>query len=198
VLALSPDNTIIVVGGNFNRFLVLPIGVESNNQFKGISLQKLETLSNGSGGFNDSVFGLAFIPNSKEKILATSNSAGFIAIWNLSQCKPKGNSNQQINDLACTPIDSWQNESPNPIRTLAFNEDGSLLVSGGDDGRVVVWHLTSDYKLDKTKSPPGKGTQIFPDNIIQISKKINSVDLKNSQIVISGSEDSQVRLHHIK
>ncbi|RUT08140.1 hypothetical protein DSM106972_013080 [Dulcicalothrix desertica PCC 7102] len=200
-IALSPDDKIIVASGNFNRFLVLPVGSnQSNNQFKGISLQKLEKLSDGRGGSNDFVFGLAFIPSSKEKILATSDSSGFITTWNLSQCKTVGNTQQQINNLECTPLDRWQGESSNPIRTLAFNEDGSLLVSGGDDGRVIIWHLTREHKLDKTKSPTGKGIIIFPSNkYIPSDKKINSVDFKSSQnVVISGSEDFQVRLHHIK
>ncbi|BDA66042.1 WD-40 repeat-containing protein [Rivularia sp. IAM M-261] len=188
-LALSPDNKIIVASGNFNRFIVLPISNQSNN-FKDISLQKLEQLD-GRGGLNDFVFGLAFMPNPTKKILATSDSAGLIAIWDLDQCKPKAVSNSQLklNELSCVPIDSWQGESKNPIRTLAFSEDNKLLISGGDDGQVIVWHLTPTYGLDKTKSQEGKG-----DTIYRSYKKINSIGLKNNReiIVISGGEDSQV------
>ncbi|MDF5728310.1 MAG: hypothetical protein PUP92_09800 [Rhizonema sp. PD38] len=190
-LALSSDNTILVISGNFNRFLILPLNKnQSNRLFKKLSLQKLENID-GRGGPLDFVFGLAFIPNSPAKILATADSAGWIAIWDLNKCKVISNSQQQIDDLNCTPIDRWQIESKTAVRALAFNEDGSLLVSGGDDGQVVVWHLTSGYQLDKTKSP--KGIPIF-----QGSTKIRSIDVKSSQgIVVSGGEDSQVRLHHM-
>jgi WD40 repeat protein len=191
-LALSPDDTILIISGNFNRFLILPLNKNlSNTPFKKLSLQKVGNID-GRGGANDFIFGLAFIPNSKEKILATSDSAGFIVIWDLNKCKVTSNAEQQIDDLNCTPLDRWQIESKNAVRALAFSEDGSLLVSGGDDGRVVTWNLSSDHKIDRTNSSTGKA-------IYQSSKKINSVDLKSKQgIVISGSEDFQVELHRIK
>ncbi|MDF5737847.1 MULTISPECIES: hypothetical protein [unclassified Nostoc] len=194
-LALSPDDKMLIVSGEFNRFLILSLNPnQPNRPFKNISVERLEKIDgNGRGGQDDSVLSLAFIPGSSEKILATSDSAGLIAIWDLTQCKPPSNNNQQqINDSNCKLLDHWQDESKKPIRTLAFSEDGKFLVSGGDDGRVVVWYLTSSYQLDKTKSP--KGITIF-----RGSKKIRSIDVKSSQgIVISGSEDFQVRLHQIK
>ena len=193
-LALSPDDEILVVAGESNRFLILSHPNKPNKPFKNILVEKLEKIDgNGRGGLNDSVLSLAFIPNSQAKILATSDTAGLIAIWDLKQCQPTTNNNQQqINDSNCKLLDHWQDESKNPIRTLAFSDDGKFLVSGGDDGRVVVWHLTSGYQLDKTKSP--KGITIFSGN-----EKIRSIDVKNNQgIVVSGSEDFQVRLHHIK
>ncbi|MHC5831545.1 MAG: hypothetical protein ACYT04_90155, partial [Nostoc sp.] len=98
----------------------------------------------------------------------------------------------QINDSNCKLLDHWKDESKTRIGTLAFSEDGKFLVSGGDDGRVVVWYLTSSHQLDKKTSP--KGITIF-----RGSKKIRTIDVKSSQgIVISGSEDFQVRLHQIK
>lgn len=79
------------------------------------------------------------------------------------------------------------------MRSLAFSDDGGLLVSGGDDGRVVLWYLTPEHKLDKIKAAEGK-------TIYQSSKKINSIDLKTNQgtMIVSGGEDFQVKLHRIK
>lgn len=191
-LALSPDDTILVISGNFNRFLILPLNKnQSNTPFKKLSLQKVGDID-ARGGENDFIFGLAFIPNSKDKILATSDSAGFITIWDVNKCKVTSNAQQQIDDLNCTPLDRWQVDSKNAVRALAFSEDGSLLVSGGDDGRVVTWNLSSDHKIDRKNSSTGK-------TIHQSSKKISSIDLRSKQgIVISGSEDFQVLLHRIK
>ncbi|MBW4599465.1 MAG: hypothetical protein KME29_07580 [Calothrix sp. FI2-JRJ7] len=191
-LALSPDDTILVISGNFNRFLILPLNSnQSNTPFKKLSLQKVGNID-ARGGANDFIFGLAFIPNSREKILATSDSAGFIVIWDLNKCKITSNSQQQIDDLDCTRLDRWQVESKNAVRALAFSEDGSLLVSGGDDGRVITWNLSSEHKIDRTNSSTGKV-------IYQSSKKINSIDLRSKQgIIISGSEDFQVLPHRFK
>ncbi|BAZ16666.1 WD-40 repeat-containing protein [Calothrix sp. NIES-4071] len=195
-LALSPDDKIIVASGQFNRFLVLPVNSSQYNQFKGISLQKLENFKQlgGRGAPNDYIYGLAFLPNSKEKILATSDSAGYIAIWDLNEpCNPISNPQLKLNELSCKLIDSWQAKSTFAIRSLAFSEDRNLLISGGDDGKIIVWHLTPKYELDKTKLVDGDGDG---ETIYKSSKKINSIDLKNSPdkriIVISGGEDSQV------
>ncbi|MBW4595369.1 MAG: hypothetical protein KME46_21305 [Brasilonema angustatum HA4187-MV1] len=198
-LALSPDDKMLVVSAEKHSFIILHRNEnQPNNPFKKILVERLENIDkNGTGEPNNSVLSLAFLPqlhknkNSQENILATSNSVGLIAIWNLKRCEPTTyNNQQQINDTHCELLDSWQ-ESKNPIRTLAFSEDGKFLVSGGDDGQVVVRYLTSDYRRDKTKSP-----QVI--NNFSDSKTIRSIDVKSSQkIVVSGSEDFQVRLHHI-
>ncbi len=214
-LALSPDNEMLVASGEFNRFLILVRDPnQPNSPFTSISVERLEQID-GRGGITNSVFSLAFIPDSPEKILATSDSEGWIAIWDLKQCNPRkpevkptaSKNQQQINDSHCKLLDRWQDDSKNPIRTLGFSQDGKFLVSGGDDGRVVVWHLTDGHQLDKTKSPKGipifpifpKDINIFISQIFQGPKKIRSIDVKSSQeIVISGSEDFQVRLHRIQ
>lgn len=192
-LTLSPDNQFLVIAGNFRRFLVLPVNqILSNNLLKNLSVQKTALGDIQSEGQEDYVWGLAFAPNSNSpdnKILATSDSLGFITIWDLKQCNPT-RIEQDTNDLNCKPLARWQDESKSDVRSLAFSGDSSYLVSGGDDGRVVVWYLKDDYTLDKTKSPNGKA-------IYKSDKKINSIDVKNN-FVISGSEDYQVRLDRIK
>lgn len=190
-LTLSPDNELLVIAGNFRRFLVLPVKqILSSNLLKKLSVQKTAQDDNKAQGQEDFVWGLAFAPDSSsnKKILATSDSFGFITIWDLKQCNSNKNE-QDISNLNCQPLARWQDESENSVRSLAFSEDSSYLVSGGDDGRVVVWYLKDDYTLDKTKSASGK-------TIYKSEKKINSIDVKNN-FVVSGSEDFQVKLHRI-
>ncbi|MDZ8080324.1 MAG: hypothetical protein RMX35_14790 [Nostoc sp. DcaGUA01] len=193
-LTLSPDATTVVIAGNFKRFILWQWNPSQNNkQFPDLSVQNLEKLDERVGR-EDYIWALAFVPNSAEKILATSDSAGYITIWNLNRCKilTNPNSQVQVNELNCPPLDRWS-ASKTSVRSLAFSEDGNLLVSGGDDGRVVIWYLTSEHQLDKTKAAEGK-------TIYQTSKKINSIDLKTNQgtMIVSGSEDFQVKLHRIK
>jgi WD40 repeat protein len=193
-LTLSPDATTLVIAGNFKRFILWQWNrTQSNNKLPSLSVQTLEKLDP-LVGLEDYIWGLAFVPDSTGKILATSDSAGFITIWNLNQCQTIKNPNPQIqvNELNCPAVDRWS-ASKTSVRTLAFSDDGNLLVTGGDDGRVVVWYLTPEHKLDKTKAAEGK-------TIYQSSKKINSIDLKTNQgtMIVSGGEDFQVKLHRIK
>ncbi|MBX9258846.1 hypothetical protein H1Q63_33820 [Desmonostoc muscorum CCALA 125] len=193
-LTLSPDATTLVIAGNFKRFILWQWNqTQTNKQFPALSVQNLEKLDERVGR-EDYIWALAFVPNSTEKILATSDSAGYITIWNLNRCQILKNPNPQVqvNELNCSAVDRWS-ASKTSVRSLAFSEDGNLLVSGGDDGRVVVWYLTPEHQLDKTKAAEGK-------TIYQSSKKINSIDLKTNQgtMIVSGSEDFQVKLHRIK
>lgn len=197
-LTLSPDDQYLVIAGNFKRFLVLPVNqiLFSNEllDLKNILVQTFEEIDK-STGQEDYVWKLAFAPvssNSNQKVMATSDSSGFITIWNLNQCNSTNNSDQNFSNLNCTVLARWQDASRNSIRALAFSQDSKYLVSGGDDGRVVVWYLKDDYSLDKVKSLKGK-------TVFRSKKKINSIDLKsNKGFAVSGSEDSEVRLHRIE
>ncbi|PHM11834.1 hypothetical protein [Nostoc sp. 'Peltigera malacea cyanobiont' DB3992] len=193
-LNLSPDAKTIVIAGNFKRFILWQWNqTQSDKQSPTLSVQNLEKLDPLVGP-EDYIWGLAFVPDSTGKILATSDSAGFITIWDLNQCQTIKNPNplEKVNELNCSQLDRWS-ASKTSVRTLAFSDDGSLLVSGGDDGRVLVWYLTPEHKLDKTKAAEGK-------QIYKSSKKINSIDLKTNQgtMIVSGDEDFQVKLHRIK
>ncbi|HEY9803598.1 MAG TPA: caspase family protein [Leptolyngbyaceae cyanobacterium] len=190
-LTLSPDDQTLVIAGNFNRFLLWSWNPNQvDNKQPNLSVQTLAKI-NPRIGSTDYVWGVDFAPNSSAKILATSDSAGYITIWNLSQCRTLKNASpgNTISEVDCPPIDSWQIMPNSPVRTLKFSEDGSLLVSGGDDGQVIAWYLTSEYKLDRTKAATEQ-------TIYQSPKGIRSVDLKNNMI-LSGDEDHQVKLHRI-
>ncbi len=116
--------------------------------------------------------------------------SGYITIWNLNQCQTLPNPQNQIAELNCPIIDRWS-ASKLSVRSLAFNEDGRLLVSGGDDGRVMMWYLTGEHKLDKIKAATGE-------IIYQNSEKINTIGLKTinqRNAIVSGGEDFQVKLH---
>lgn len=189
-LTLSPDDQTLVMSGNYKRFLLWQWNQSlTKNKLPNLSVQKLEKLDQRIGR-EDYIWGLAFVPDSADKILATSDSGGYITIWNLDKCQNQANPQNQISELNCPILDRWS-ASKLSVRSLAFNEDGRLLVSAGDDGRVMMWYLTPEHKLDKIKAATGE-------IIYQSTEKINTIAVKTinqTSAIVSGSEDSQVRLH---
>ncbi len=184
-LSLSPNGETLAIAGEFKRFVLWNWKQPRGFLFGQQTLAKLGV----SAGQDDFVFGLSFAPSKEKKILATSDSDGFITIWDLKQCKPgKISSSQQISELDCPILARWQ-AANGSVRSVAFSEDG-MLVSGGDDGRVMVWFLPPEYKLGKLKAPKNRV-------IYQSSKPILSVDVKKTgveTIIVSGGEDFQVQL----
>jgi WD40 repeat protein len=214
-LSLSPDEKTLAIAGSFRRFLLWhwePSQTGKQLQKFSLGLQKFENKEKleGNTGQDSYVYGLAFAPTSpgsNTEILATSDSSGLIAIWDLRQCKPNQNPSStnkivenKIVELDCPLIHSWkgiEEGKSEAIRSLKFAQEESdrLLVSGGDDGRVMAWYLTEEYKLDKAKSAYGK-------QIYQSPKKINSIDVKTNKqggiVIVSGDDDFQVKLHRLK
>jgi len=184
-LALSQDETILVAAGNFKRVLLL------NPTKPTTSLTRLLAPElNGNDG--DFIWSVAFAP--KSHILATSDSDGYITIWDLNHC-PAINTEQQHEpiDQKCEPRDRWRAAKVS-VRSLAFYLDGSNLVSAGDDGKIIVWPLTPQSKLDRT-------TAINGWVVYESSSKINTIALTKDvrgTMVVSGSDDFQVKLHRLK
>jgi WD40 repeat protein len=182
-LALSRDEkTLVVAGGSKRIFLWNQTDFSSNP--RQLLAPQLD------GGENDYIYALAFTPQEFPELLATADSNGYIGIWDLEPCKTIKNSTQ-----VCRAAlrDRWQ-AAESSIRSLTFSSSSPLqLVSAGDDGRIVVWSLTSEGKLDKTVV---NGREIY-----QSSKEINSIALAEDNhglIVVSGGDDFQVKLHRLK
>lgn len=77
-------------------------------------------------GHDDWVLAAAFHPKAPN-VLATGDMAGKIILWNLAQADP---ARSRVADLA---------KHTNWISSLAFNDEGTRLVSGSGDATLVVW-----------------------------------------------------------
>jgi WD40 repeat protein len=197
-IAINPAQNTLVIGGNYKRFVVWSGQQQIFDGSKPqLAVQKLEKLDEKlSAGSGDYIWGLTFAPNAPS-ILATADSDGYITIWDLASC-PQGAATETsavVKELNCQPAGvkaRWQ-ASKQAIRSIAFSEDGKLLVSGGDDGRLMAWWLTPTYQLDRVKSPIGQ-------EIYHSDRKINSIDLKTIDrgvAIVTGGEDFQVKLHQL-
>jgi WD40 repeat protein len=185
-LALSPDERTLVSAGRFNR-LVLWNLANPKARPQRITFQ---------GGQNDLVWSAAFATN-VPNLLATSDSRGFITLWDLGACttsktNPLPSQPDIPVDIDCSVRDQWQGHGDTSVRAIAFSTDGRLLVSAGDDGRVVLWPLTAQGKRD-SKAITGK-------EIDRHSLKVNSVDItRDTQgiLVVSSGDDQQVILRRM-
>jgi WD40 repeat protein len=178
----------LIIAGNYSTFILLPWNPDRLQKgFQEIFIQQKNDESN-------DIRALAALTS--QNILATADSAGYITTWNLDECLKEISSDstqkQPINQLNCAVLSQWKASQVAGVNSLAFSKNGQLLVSGGGDGRVMVWELDDEYKLDETE----KGQKIYEN-----SKAINSIDLEtNSQgdlIVLIGSEDKQVKIHRV-
>ncbi len=192
-LALSQDDSILVSAGQYKNIILWARSrweqSDSNSRPIRISVQV------GSGqGQNDYIWGLAFVPGSPE-LLATSDSDGYITIWDLDKCQVIKTTRQPDEPVEqkCAVRDRWR-AAERSVRSIVFSEDGRELVSAGDDGRVVVWPLTFQKQLDRQTAVNGQEIYTSPD-------KLNSIDLtKDTQgtTIVSGGDDFQVRLHRLR
>ncbi|MEG4303886.1 hypothetical protein [Microcoleus sp. D3_18a_C4] len=121
-------------------------------------------------------------------ILATADNKGNIMLWDMRSClEGKG---------PCQMLDRWfHSKEGEAVRSISLSENACYLASGGDDGKVTLWALTSEGKrareLRNGEVVQKKVTHSYN------NKKINSVHLKlvDGQVLIaSGSDDTQVRV----
>ena len=142
---------------------------------------RLSTINYRQGGEDDYITGLA-TAEQQPFLLATGDNQGAISLWNLRPCLTE--------TVACELIDFWHDgHGETPIRSVALGPDGCYLASSGDDGKLKLWSLDTNYKR-QPKLIDGA-------EITQLKSKINSIDLKviDSQLQITtGGDDGKVRV----
>ncbi|MEM7797528.1 MAG: WD40 repeat domain-containing protein, partial [Cyanobacteria bacterium P01_C01_bin.118] len=111
--------------------------------------------------------------------LAAADNQGRITLWHLEKCL-KDNS-------PCKPSDQWDDgHKGKPVNTVALSKDACYLVSGGGDGRVMLWSLNTTGQVMAQKQ------------LARVKQPVNSVDIRqqgNALLVVSGSDTHQVKLH---
>lgn len=180
-LALSPDEKTLVSAGQFKRLVLWDVAKSQPRQ-----LRLSENAQN--RGENDFFWDVSFAPNSP--ILAASDSDGYITLWNLSQCQkaPKKSPKEQLPQQSCVQLARWQ-ASKTSVRSILFTPDQRWLVSAGDDGQILAWHLTAKGTPDPTQKP--KRIATLPSRITSL----DAIAKEQGVWIASGSDDARVRLY---
>ncbi|WP_008319218.1 hypothetical protein [Leptolyngbya sp. PCC 6406] len=121
----------LVAAGRFNRLVLLDLETET-----------FQPLDYPPGDGNQYIWDVATAAE-KPTLLAVADSQGRLSLWDLAPCLPgnfPGGGNQP-----CRLLDDWGTGHEGlPVRSIALSADGCYLVSGGEDGHVVMWPLNSE------------------------------------------------------
>ncbi|HAC65219.1 MAG TPA: hypothetical protein DCF68_17245 [Cyanothece sp. UBA12306] len=171
---VGDNHNLLALGGQYNKLCLI------DNQLTDTSCDEIGQIK---GGDQDYIHDIAIAENKPTRIV-TADNRGRIQGWDLAD-------NNCLNDLAkcqtIKPRDQW-NENPDhssPVYSLALSKNGCYLVSGGENGKVLLWILNAN------------GSRAFPQPklIYPSPKSINSVDVKviNQKIhILSGGDETKV------
>ncbi len=106
-------------------------------------------------------------------LLASADTEGYITLWNLDkirECIKQSPGQGETLNCSEARLEQWNNgHNRQPVRTVAWSQNGCYLASTGDDGRVMLWSLNPDgTRVNET----GKIVAQFP------GTRLNSVDIK--------------------
>jgi WD40 repeat protein len=183
---VGKDNRHLAVVGRYNQFLIW--NLDQNKTLK---------VPYPTGGQDDYILSVD-VAEIAPNILATGDNQGNITIWNMKNCLDSSGE--------CEVIDRWQgSKMGEAVRSVSFSNNGCYLASGGDDGKVILWALTSEGKRPLTM-PDGSSIENNLGIKQEVShsyhqKKINSVDVKivgKNILIASGGDDDQVRITQTK
>ncbi len=148
----------LAVAGRYNQLLV----------WDWLKDEKIIEFAYHSGGNKDYIQSLD-MAEFQPDLLVSADNQGRISLWDLQQCSPS---------KQCQPVEQWlDGHNEKAVRSVALSADGCYLVSGGDDGLVRLWSLTSEGKLAEQNGKKIKNGATKILDIIQ-KQKVNSVDLK--------------------
>lgn len=128
IALVGQDDSTLAIAGRYNQ-LVLWNWVKDT--VKIIPYTK-------SGGQDDYIQSIT-VPARKRNLIATADNQGYMSIWDMSTCLQ--------GDRPCQILDGWDKaHHGKPVRSVAFSDQGCYLASGGDDGEVKLWALSSNGK----------------------------------------------------
>ncbi|NJO78509.1 MAG: hypothetical protein HC827_08250 [Cyanobacteria bacterium RM1_2_2] len=188
-IALSPDDQQLVSAGSKNTLAL----------WNWRTADPIPRLLLPQASEEDYIWDATFAPDSKT--LATSDSQGFITLWDLEGCPISDSPDiapKLDSAMSACPWRRWravQKEGSIAVRSIKFNADGNYIVSADDDGKVTLWNIEDIHSTAEFSTVALTGK-----TLITSSEKISTVDLLDTDkdlLVLSGGDDRQVRLEQI-
>jgi WD40 repeat protein len=219
-IALSEniDERILIISGRYNQLALWDLRSNRVYQVKYQHLAPEATPDAAGESQNSYVTPISGQNNYIESIattgstLATADNQGYITLWNLAErsclgsaAKLKGKSQakgqNKSNDKNCEiPIlNQWNNgHQGKPVRSVALTSNGCYLASTGDDGRVMLWPLTTSGKrIPENSENETARREIVVDSL---DTRLNSVDvmiLQNNILVTNDDYDNRIRFNRL-
>jgi WD40 repeat-containing protein SMU1 len=110
--------------------------------------------------------------------LATGSVDGFIEIWDYDTCRLR-------KDLDYQAKEELMMHEDEPIICSTFNREGELLATGGRDGKVKVWKVSTGVCLRKFTKAHSQGVTCLSFS-------------RDSSHLLTGSFDTLARVHGLK
>ncbi|KAI0146148.1 WD40-repeat-containing domain protein [Xylariaceae sp. FL1272] len=106
-----------------------------------------ETVQYPLDGHEDWIRSVAISPDGH--LIATGSDDTTIRLWDLSAAGPN-KTDKEKEDATTSSLKSRELRAHSDyVLTVAFSPDGSRLVSGGDDSRILIWNVTKDSRGDE-------------------------------------------------
>jgi len=113
----------------------------------------------------------------REELLATGDSHGMIYLWKVKQ-------DGKLELSKSFPAHgSW-------VWSVALNSEGQLLASGGQDGIVKIWSITTDLSINCHSLPHPSQKHYAPIRAVTFSA--------DSQFLATGSEDKTIKIWSVE
>jgi len=157
------------------------------------TLTRCQLVPYGEGGTRDDyITALAAGRAGHADLLASADNQGTIKIWRLQLDRDSADAPVKV-----VLVDRWQASQPNSpspaVRSIALSADACFLISGGDDGRLMLWPLDASGKrivADGLHWVP----YWWSDRLRKVS--IGALDIErvgNFLLAIAATNESQVR-----
>ena len=174
-LTLTPDNQTLIAGGQFNK--IFRVELKDNSKYQELELHPLLNRD------ADQITGLKITENN---ILVSTDNRGLIQIWNFNQCR------QGKCDEPLYSNEDAKNSGINAIALTKYEQNKYYLAAGYTNGKIKIWSFLEDFNSIDLK---------FEKTIAEYPKQITSIDIIHQKddshdrlLILSGSQDNQVRL----